>query len=180
MAYGSESNNFGMALSSSSGQPVFSNLANSGTRLMASFHNVADGVRLFVTDSPDGTPSLIEAHLVKSESTASADNCEIGGRTACELVVQEGSAVAVWQMKSSGPDRSWTAASLDFGVFVAYVGYPMSNRNMLGTTTVNGSFSPTPPPGHSGGFSSSSSVLPIPRFSGPAVAAAELFRIVLD
>jgi hypothetical protein len=179
VAYGSESGLFGIALSSSSGQPVFSNLANSGTRFMASFHHVPSGVRLFVTDSPDGTPTLIEARLVKSESTVSSDNCEIEGRTACELVVREGSSVAVWQMTSSGPDRSWTVASLDFGVFVAYVGSPISNCPRLGVTTVDGEFSPAPPPG-GGGFSSSSSVLPIPRFRGPYVPAAELFRIVHD
>ena len=188
IAYGGESSFFGMALSGSSGQPVFSNLADFGTCFMASFHNVPSGLRLFVTDSSDGTPALLEARLVKSESTVSSDNCEIEGGTACELVVREGSAVAVWQMIPSGPDRRWTMASLDFGVFVAYVGSPTSNSPLPGTTSVNGSFSPISPPDRSGGFSLSSlvrfslssSVLPIPRFRGRAVLAAELFRIVLD
>jgi hypothetical protein len=180
VAYGSESGLFGMALSSSSGQAVLSNLADFGTRLMASFHLVPTGVRLFVTDSPDGTAALIEARLVKSESTVGADNCEIEGRTACELVVREGSAVAVWQMISSGPDRRWSVAALDFGVFAAYVNCSKSNSPMPGATLVNGTFSPTPPPDRIGGFSLSSSVLPIPRFRGPYVPAAELFRIVFE
>ena len=165
VTYCSESGYFGTATLDSSGQPVVSNLADSGTRFEATFHNVPTGVRLFVREMADGG----NAFFVKSEGSLSS--CSLDGRTACELVVRGCSAVAVWEMTSG---HCSGVESLDFGVFVAYESCPATNTPLPGVVTVNGSFSPTP---QSGIMSSqASSTQPIPRFLTSAFAA-ELFTI---
>src|ERR1035441_8867956 len=54
VTYCSESGYFGGVTLDSSGQPVVSNLADSGTRFEATFGYVPSGVRLFVTETADG------------------------------------------------------------------------------------------------------------------------------
>lgn len=167
VTYRSESGYFGTVTLDSSGQPELSHFADSGTRFQARFNNVPSGVRLFVTETADGGSS--DTRLIRPEGSPSSNNCELGGRRACELVVQAGTAVAVWEMRSS--HRLGSVGSLDFGVFVAYESRPAINSPMPGMVTVTGSFSPT----HVSG--AASSTLPIPRFSPSLASSAELFTI---
>lgn len=169
VTYRSESGYFGRATLDSSGQPIVSNLADSGTRFEARFNNVPSGVRLFVTETADGGSS--DTRLIRPEGSPSSNNCEIGGRRACELVVQAGTAAAVWEMRSSYCLGS--VGSLDFGVFVAYESRPAINTPLPGMVTVTGSFSPTYVSG------AASSTLPIPRFS-PVCSWEDLFTIKSD
>src|ERR1035441_9246526 len=170
VTYRSESGYFGMATLDSSGQLEVSNFAGSGTRFQATFNNVPSGVRLFVTETADRRS--IETRFIRPEGSPSSNNCKLGGRGACELVVRAGTAVAVWEMRTLHPLGS--VGSLDFGVFVAYESHPAINIPLPGMVTVTGSFSPT----YMSGVASST--LPIPRFSPSLSSSAELFTIKWD
>jgi hypothetical protein len=169
VTYRSESGYFGTVTLDSSGQPVASNVADSGTRLRATFHRVPSSVRLFVTETADGGSARMNARFVKPEGWLSSYNLEFDGRMACELAVQGGAAVAVWEVMSS--DRSPGVTSLSFGVFAAYESCPATNTPLSGSVTVSGDFSPT--------YTSAvaSSTLPIPRFATSFSGIGVIFTI---
>jgi len=117
-------------------------LADWGTRLKAVFNNIPNGVNIYVdaVSTAQNGPDI--AQLTANETGAFS---KVGGsgsnpNGSAQLTVTNGSATAVWEDLLSDPN---TFVSLNFGFYVVYTPSPGSNSPALGTTTVNGSYSPT-------------------------------------
>jgi len=130
--------------SNTSTPPGTAGLADWGTRFVAVFNNIPNGVNIYV--SPEnvaagvGTPDV--ALLTSSETGAFSQVVGVAGTNpngSAQLTVTNGSATAVWEEVVSDPN---SFASLNFGVYVAYTANPGANSPALGTTTVNLSYAP--------------------------------------
>jgi len=150
------------------GGAVPAGLADYGTRLKASFNNVPAGVRIFVSTTnipinaaantpgfnastlvttPPGTQPI--AVLVPSETGANFAGLNppftiqaptAGGLQLSELVVANGSAVAVWEVAQANANAIDT---LQFGISYTVVGNQSAGTPPAGTGTVNLSYAPT-------------------------------------
>ena len=128
-------------------------LADSGTQLQAAFSNLPAGARIFVSAHQLGYGGYGgHARLLSPGGEAMM----IGDVEARELPIQNGHALAVWEVVTPFySERS--AGFLDFGVFASYVSDPVANSPSIGTSVVFGGFSPQLAAYSSGG--------PIPMFS---------------
>jgi hypothetical protein len=137
---------------------------------------VDDAVRLFVSAS---SKAGLYSTLVEHESFLLPDTTVnvVDNQIVRELNIKQGSARVVWEVAVQGWPRS--VSFVEVAVFAAYEANPSQNRPRLGVTTVNGSFSPTPPAFAASAGASFSASLPIPRFIPSWEAATGLFRIVL-
>jgi len=126
-------------------------LADWGTRFVAVFNNIPNGVSIFVDAQNNNTgvtnPARDVALLTSSETGAyspgtaalSTNPPGVTGVGTSQLPVVNGSATAVWEEILSDPN---TFASLNFGVYIFYTASPGTNSPALGTTTVNLSYGP--------------------------------------
>jgi hypothetical protein len=153
--------------------------ADSGTRLTARFTNIPAGARLFVTTRPSfGSTSGLNAVLVRAGANGEGNAGQPGlpiaiqgaatlfcplsgdeGVAAAEIPVDNGSAVAVWEVIATNPA---VLESAIFGVAVAYAPNTLNRLPGLGQASVSGNFAPFYPEGSDAGRMSGS--LPIPRF----------------
>jgi hypothetical protein len=135
-------------------------LADSGTRLMAVFGNVPDGVAIFVTIGLVGSNRFVDAELISTDPDGS--NLEkkkvlvvptsLADRGLAPVAIQNGRGQAVWEITASSVDAIDTVT---VGVTVAY----LRDVPALGAASVSGTFAP---------FSDShgsSLKAPLPRFS---------------
>jgi hypothetical protein len=127
-------------------------LADSGTQLQAEFSNLPAGVRIFVSAHQLGYGGYGgHARLLSPGGEAMM----IGDVEARELPIQNGHALAIWEVVTPFySERS--AGFFDFGVFASYVSDPVANLPVIGTSIVDGGFSPQ--------LSAYSSSGPIPMF----------------
>jgi hypothetical protein len=134
--------------SNTSTPPGTAGLADWGTRFVAVFNNIPNGVSIFVdTNSTSLNPAALDqARLTSTESGAYSavvgvigTNPTVGGIGSAQLTVTNGSASAVWEEIVSDAN---TFASLSFGVYISYTASPGTNSPALGTTTVNLSYGP--------------------------------------
>jgi hypothetical protein len=127
--------------------PGTAGLADWGTRLVAVFNNIPNGVNIYVDiASTNGTTGAMDqARLTSTETGAFSAVGATGGSATpnalntAQLTVTNGSATAVWEELVSDPN---TFAALSFGVYISYTPNPGSNSPALGTTTVNMSYAP--------------------------------------
>ncbi|HEY2012763.1 MAG TPA: hypothetical protein VGH38_04645 [Bryobacteraceae bacterium] len=167
-------------------------MADYGTRLKASFHNLPPGVRLFVsttnlaanTSSPTLSPppaaSTTDSYAVLvtgetalytngSAPAAGAATTVNGQATAlAELPIVNGAATAAWEVVNANPSSKET---FNFGVWASYgaAGTPAGP----GTASVFLDFAPTYPGGLSESGQASQS-LPLPRFTAASTPRAIL------
>ncbi len=130
--------------SNTSTPPGTAGLADWGTRFVAVFNNIPNGVNIYV--SPENvaagvaTPDV--ALLTATETGAFSQVVGVAGTNpsaSAQLTVTNGSATAVWEEVVSDAN---SFASLNFGVYLSYTANPGSNSPALGTTTVNLSYGP--------------------------------------
>jgi hypothetical protein len=154
-------------------------VATQGTRLMARFNNIPNGVQIFVgtrnvfgassldarlvaTDATGGTLNLSAPGTVPEiNPTATGNTCSGNstqfGAAPLNITTSGGtnSAFAVWEVVSANPSQTESAV---FNVLVDYRANTPNNLPALGTSTVLGSFAPlSTNTGSIGG--------PIPRFA---------------
>jgi IPT/TIG domain len=151
---------------------VTAGLADSGTRLKATFAGVPAGARIFVGLHNLGNSSS-QAVLNAGEADAFAPataSTTANGIEVVEVPIAAGSGTAVWEVVGGSP---LAAENYDFPVF--FTGSPTAT----GTAAVGGSLAPSPPSAFSAsaGFSASAA-LPIPRFDGRSAAATDVLRVV--
>jgi hypothetical protein len=165
--------------------------ADTGTRLVARFNNIPNGVRLWVTTRPSfGSTVGLDAVLVQTGANAAGGTSQVGvplgiagtatllcgltaadGVAAAEIPVTNNSAMAVWEITSANMALLDSAV---FGVAVSYTPDTPNQRPGLGLATVSGSFGPFYPAASDAGRMSST--LPIPRFlDTPTIS--NVFRI---
>lgn len=104
-------------------------LANSGTRLMASFSGIPAGVHLFVTvaPSPLGSSSTANAVLVSTDADGAGAGTPVSATTTvmingtpvgiAPVTLTDGAGTAVWEVTAA---NGMASESLSFGVVVAY------------------------------------------------------------
>ncbi len=160
------------------GRVISTGLADYGTRLQASFTNISDGIKLYVSCAQVRSP--ISAHLVTSESSVAATNEVIDGVEVREVSFSDMTTIVVWEVDSV-PDRGWSTgeAYTEFGVYCGYESRVSVGLPLLGTSLVCGHFAPVPSPRHfsaAAGFSSSDA-LPIPRFMNASIMQS-LMRVL--
>jgi len=121
-------------------------LADWGTRLVAVFNNIPNGVNIFVDTASTNlnTAALDQARLTATETGAFSPVSGVVNNPnlttpSAQLTVTNGSATAVWEEIVSDAN---SFASLSFGVYVSYTANPGANSPSLGTTTVNLSYGP--------------------------------------
>lgn len=139
-------------------------LADSGTRLFATFRNIPAGVSLFVTVTPvaPGTSTTgITARLISTDTTGAGVYSPVPATVGpyAQVPIGSGSGVVVWEVLDPSPVA---AESLSFGLVVSYA----ANTPPAGQAAVSGDLAPI-------NNSSSSSTAPLPRFvqaSTPAPA----------
>jgi len=126
--------------------PGTAGLADWGTRFVAVFNNIPNGVNIYVdTNSTNlNTAALDQARLTSTETGAYSAVVGVAGNPnistpSAQLTVTNGSAIAVWEEIVSDAN---SFASLSFGVYVSYTANPGANSPSLGTTTVNLSYGP--------------------------------------
>jgi len=121
-------------------------LADSGTRVMAVFHNIPPGATVYVgTGAGSNTTSGLVVEMVSSPTTPEstppvAPTITIGGVGFVTLAVSGGSATATWEVITSPNNPSGNPENFDIpvAVYVAPSAGPA-------TVTVNMSFTPTYP-----------------------------------
>lgn len=169
LAYGSETGFYNPQFPSSGGLNT-AGLADSGTRLHATFTNVPAGVTLYASTVPvtfvNGSPiansgSHLRARMIDSSvgvfaPTAPTDTLE--GIPAAAVVLSGGSGSVVWEILQAD------ASTVDSGDFLLWISYP-ANTVALGTANVSLRFAPV-----STSFAASPSA-PLPRFTDDAVSA---------
>jgi hypothetical protein len=165
----------GNNLSNFSTPPGTAGLADWGTRFVAVFNNIPNGVSLYVdvasTNLSSGAKDI--ALLTASETGVYSAVGATGGTATpnaantAQLTVTNGSATAVWEEIVSDPN---TFASIGFGVYIAYTASPGTNSPALGTTTVNLSYGP-----RSTVTTASSTI--VPRFADTSTAT-NIFTVV--
>jgi hypothetical protein len=151
-------------------------LADSGTKLIARFNNVPDGVALFVSVAQNSTSAAgATAKLIGTYDTGDsgalpdsliAVTTAAGGGVA-PVMLNNGSGVAVWEIETADPA---VVESLHFSLFVAYTANTSAKLPGAGAVTVNGAFAPL-------STYTDPSTGPVPRFFDTSVAAAS-FNIV--
>jgi len=136
--------------------PGTAGLADWGTRFVAVFNNIPNGVNIFVdtrgttvSPAPDialqtatetGAFSAVAAGAIGTNPACSLVSlCPVASGGSSQLTVTNGSATAVWEEIVSDPN---TFATISFGVYVTYTANPGANSPALGTTTVNLSYGP--------------------------------------
>jgi hypothetical protein len=136
--------------SNTSTPPGTAGLADWGTRFVAVFNNIPNGVNIYVDTASTNlnTAALDQARLTSTEtgaysavagSTSNPISTTSGPAGSAQLTVTNGSAIAVWEEIVSDAN---SFASLSFGVYISYTANPGSNSPALGTTTVNLSYGP--------------------------------------
>ncbi|MGC4056195.1 MAG: hypothetical protein QM757_45905 [Paludibaculum sp.] len=151
-------------------------LADSGTRLQATFSGLPAGVTVYVSTVPvtftGGIPSPIGAGPFQARLTASDQNSfapvpvatTIGGVPVAALSANQGSATAVWEVLSSSGSAGESA---QFSVWVSYPG----DSSSAGMATVRLQVGPV------SGVHSADDTAPVPRFSGESAADEPLFTL---
>jgi len=136
--------------------PGTAGLADWGTRFVAVFNNIPNGVNIFVdtrgttvspapdialqTSTETGAFSAVAPGAIGTNPACSlASLCPVASTGSSQLTVTNGSATAVWEEIVSDPN---TFATISFGVYVTYTANPGANSPALGTTTVNLSYGP--------------------------------------
>lgn len=147
-------------------------LANQGTRLMARFNNIPQGVQLFVgvyetgaTATTGGTGGAgavgSRVRLISTDATGagafSAASATSGNYA--PVTLSGGSGVAVWEVMRAD---SILTETVDIPMAFAFVSNTTANLPALGTGTVNGNFAPIST------VTTASSSAPIPRFADTA------------
>ncbi len=169
-------------------------LADYGTRLKATFSNVPQGVRLFVsvtnlanntlnstiTPQPPGTSTTSFAQLVSGEAVPDLNgsvpivnpSTQVNGTNTGIAEIFPNSAgvfIATWEVVNTNPAVNETFI---FGVWTQFAASPNTNVPPApSTASVNLSFAPTAPYAFStGAGSAASSSLTIPRFADTSIA----------
>jgi hypothetical protein len=130
--------------SNTSTPPGTAGLADWGTRLVAVFNNIPNGVNIYVDakNVAAGVSTPDVALLTSTETGAFSQVVGVAGTNpngSAQLTVTNGSATAVWEEVVSDAN---SFASLNFGVYLSYTANPGANSPALGTTTVNLSYGP--------------------------------------
>lgn len=136
-------------------------LADHGTRLMARWSNIPQGVQVFVgvyeagRDETNSRVRLVstDANGAGSFSAVAATSSDEGGLAPVSLT--GGAGVAVWEVMNADPIVTET---IDIAFAFAFVSNTSSNLPALGTGSVNGNFAPIST------VTTASSSAPIPRF----------------
>lgn len=137
-----ESGFFNSGLPSASGLDR-AGLADQGTRLMATFQGVPEGVAIFVTIGPVGSTRFLDAELVNTNADGEnpgkdkilASPTSLADRGLAPVAIQKGRGQAVWEITASSTDAIDT---LTVGVTVAY----LRDVPALGTSSVSAHFAP--------------------------------------
>lgn len=173
--YGTQSLFFAPALPATNRLNV-AGLADSGTRLQATFSGLPAGVTLYVSTVPvtftGGVPSPIGAGLLQARLTASDQNSfspvpvatTVGGVPVAALSANQGSATAVWEVLSSSGSAGESA---QFSVWFSYPG----DSSSAGMATVRLQVGPV------SSVHSADDAAPLPRFSGEWTADEPLFTL---
>jgi hypothetical protein len=149
--YNSETGFYNAALT---GIPV-SSLADSGTRLRATFNNVPAGVSIYVTTTQNNSSSpSLQAALTSAETGPFSAVAPTVGNYA-QIPIANGSGIAVWEIIMTDPS---SIESASFDVAVSY-GTPVG----AATASVNGNLAPV----STIGVASSG---PAPRFADTSVS----------
>jgi len=150
-------------------------LANSGTRLIARFNNMPNGVQLWVgvrgilVNTLATTQQTGNARLVTTDpngagpfsaTPAGATVGAAGGIAQVSLVGNAGT--AVWEILNTD---SAATERVDFPVYIAYKANTTNNLPALGVATVNGSLAPL------SNVMVASATAPVPRFVDLSTAA---------
>ena len=166
--YTGESCRFGSVIDHADGVR-FSGLADHGTEVCAAFRDIPVGLRVFVVpsgtlgDSDHPLSAIGMFEIVESISTLLPKGERVGrfGIQVRELLVQNGTALACWELTQMNPQRRPGACSVTFHIFILEAA-TVPRRAF----TVNGSFYPVPTFGTyspTNGIKADAS-LPVPRF----------------
>jgi hypothetical protein len=136
-------------------------LADHGTRLIARWTNIPQGVQIFVGIYENGTTAAnSRVRLVSTDangagafSAVAATSTAAGGLAPVSLT--GGAGVAVWEVMNANPI---VTESVDIPFAFAFRANTASNLPALGTGTVNGNFAPLST------VTTASTSAPIPRF----------------
>jgi hypothetical protein len=172
---------------------VTAGLADTGTRLKATFNNIPAGVRLYVTytnttatngqavgtaNAPLGALNQSTAAVLVASSASGEAIADVGSVPALaaptadwinlvpavELPVINGQAVAVWEVVNSIPLK---IEDFDFGFAVRYTASPSTNSPAPGIGTVNLAYAPVNTTSPEFGQTVN---LPVPRFADTSTA----------
>jgi len=172
-SYNTES---GFYNSSWTGNLMNAGLADSGTKLIARFNNVPDGVVLYVSVAQNATSTAgAAAKLIGTYDTGDSGSLPdsivaattMAGGGVAPVVLNKGSGVAVWEVETADPKA---VESLRFSLFVAYTANLPAKLPGVGAVTINGSFAPL-------STYDTASTGPVPRFFDDSRATAS-FSIV--
>jgi uncharacterized protein (TIGR03437 family) len=132
-------------------------LATQGTRLIAHFQNVPNGVSLFVTEQPINISNTLRVQLVSTGPNGDGpyDPVAATNNGFAPITVYSGAAVAVWEVLSASPTD---LESVQFGVAVSFSVDAQKRTPGLGVATVRGSFAPIT------GVYTASLTDPVPRY----------------
>jgi hypothetical protein len=149
-----------------SGISATAGLADSGTRLRATFANIPAGVSVWVsTTNNRAVAGTATAVLTVSETGTFSQvlaTDTLGGVSVAPVAISGGSGVAVWEVTGADP---LATQDFDFSLFFAFKPNPGANSPAAGVTgTVAGSFAPAPPSFSATDGAKASATLPIPRF----------------
>jgi hypothetical protein len=152
-----------------------SGLANSASRLKATFNGVPAGVTIYVglrNYANGATPPATSVMLTSSETggffavpaTTTATPVFGGTYDVWAVPLVNGTGTAVWEVTTSS---GLSVDSVDIPMFVTYTASPSTNSPTPTppTVTVNGGFAPTPPAFSASDGAVTSTSLPIPRFA---------------
>jgi len=195
VVYNTESGFVRESLFNASSTPLVGK-ADSATRVAARFTNVPAGVRLFVStrsitvlgSEADTGSAGAGATLVQADANGGRGGIGLGGSfveipqlvtlrcgattaAGAEVVLTNGSGMAVWEVTDANPSAIDT---LHFLLSVAFAANTPNNLPGLGTSSVAGSFAPFY--AASTNANQASSTLPIPRFIDNPITAQD-FRI---
>jgi len=181
-------------VTSVSGLPANTGLADYGTRLKAVFNNVPAGVKIYVSvvnlASPGNMTSLANAPLPAGNTNTSSYAILVNGEASpdangfppalTQTTSVNSSTTGIYDITSGGAvaGASYVAVwevmntnpnsdeTFSFGVWTSYTANPGSGSPPQGTATVSASYAPTPPvPFTTATGSAASSSLTIPRFA---------------
>ena len=135
-------------------------LATQGTRLMATFANIPDGVKLFVTTAPLPSSSATFARLTVTDSAGSGSYSPVAQTTTIKIgsatvgiapvTLVNGAGTVAWEVLGSDPA---VLETYQFGLVVAYSATP------TGTAAVAGELGPT------SSVATADVTSPLPRFA---------------
>jgi len=165
-------------------------IADFGTRLKAVFNGVPAGVTLYAdrVSGPAGignglgTGSNIAVSVTSETGSlslvgASSDptnTINAGATGIFQLNTSGGSGQAVWEVIGADP---FAIGRVEFNIYARFTASPGTNSPSLGTSSVNGSYAPTPPAFVlADGSKAQTSSFPIPRFADTSTSS-NLFAI---